>query len=144
MITGSLFTDENKSIAVAGVPNIANLLGQNFAKNHSLTINHETIHQNVVNRDKQSLACQNPIICFNANLSPAIIDNSNLEEANVGLPDGQKNLLTSTEEVANILATRPSKKSAGYDSMPYAIMKGFSSTIILGLTIYFNHLIAIG
>lgn len=143
-ITGSLFTNENKSTAVAGIPNIAMLLGENFAKNHSLTTNCESIHQNAVNHDIQNLATQNPIISFDANISPAIIDNKNLMEINNNLPPGQQNLLTSTEEVANIINTRPNKKSSGADSMPYSIMKQFNSTIILGLTIYFNHLIAIG
>lgn len=58
------------------------------------------------------------------------------------LPENQKNILTCTEEIEEIIKSRPNKKSTGSDEMPYYLIKFFDYNIILFFTILFNHLIS--
>lgn len=123
-ITGSLFNDENKSTAVAGIPNIAMLLGQYFAKNPSLTTNRESIHRNAVNHAIQNLATQ-----IQSSLSVQISPRQKLI-----ITHHQSNKIYQ-HQLKRLQTHQYPKKSSGGDSMPYSIMKWFNSTILLGLTI---------
>lgn len=61
---------------------------------------------------------------------------------NESLGESHRNLLTSAEEISDIIRSAPNKRSTGTDQMPYLLMKHFSPNILLFLTILFNHLLA--
>lgn len=82
-------------------------------------------------------------IPFNNQITPDIGGKEQLNQTNELLPDSMKNILTSTEEIADIISSRPNKNSTGADDMPYTIMKQFDDRVLRGITIFFNHLLAI-
>lgn len=62
-----------------------------------------------------------------------------LSNINDTLPFHQKNILTQVDEVEQIIKSRPSKKSSGYDRIPFATIKSLSPINILFFTVLFNH-----
>lgn len=85
----------------------------------------------------------NTSIGFNHDIGPLIHGGVDLASINFKLPPHQQNLLTSAEEVDEIIGSRPNKKSTGFDFLPFTLIKQFSAINILFLTILFNHCLAI-
>lgn len=142
-IPGCLFSDENKQNAIAGDVNIANSLAQQFANNHLLTFDNGSIIDDDVSDAIENLSNNNDAIIFNNQITPVIHSNEDLVHINTLLPENQRGILTSCDEVNNIIKSRPNKKSTGFDDLPFFIIKQFSPSIILFLTILFNHLLSV-
>lgn len=83
-------------------------------------------------------------IKFCQNRSSLIISNDELDYINNGLPPRGKQILTSSEEILNIIQNRPNKKSFGVDEMPFFLIRKFSPPIMTFLTAFFNNLLANG
>lgn len=137
-----LFTDESKRTLLSDPELIANTLGEQFSANHSLTLNQPSAHSFEAAVDNHLITNHISGFDFDHNIRADILDSEQLEFVNSLLPEHQRDLLTSAEEVQNIIATRPNKKSSGRDSMPYFLIKKFHPSIILFLVTFFNHCIA--
>lgn len=139
---GTLFSDDTKNHFYTGVEDISNAIGENFQINHNLTNNFDSIHSEIVNRDNRLLENTNTIITFGGNITPKIECQDHLRDTNRLLPEFAQNLLTSPEEVEEIIHNRPNKKSVGFDGLPFTVIKTFSPCVILFLCMLFNHMIA--
>lgn len=115
-----------------------------FESQHSLNTQLNSVFQNEVNAEINSLNSHNEIISFNELISPEIINSIRLNEVNNLLPPSQQGLLTDTGEIADIIKRKRNKKSSGYDGMPIFLIKHFSDNILLKITVLFNQMIAIG
>lgn len=140
---GSIFTDENKNTPIVGARNIANALGELFVSNNSLPSSMISPMDGIVRRDNRYLDTVNSNIKFSNQISAKIETRVEAVDCNKLLPFHQQNILTSAEEVQDIINKRPNKKSTGRDNLPFTIIKQFSASNILFLTILFNHLIAL-
>lgn len=137
-----LFTNDSKSSLLTDPSSIADSLGQLFFNNHSLSINSPSNCSLDVARDNSFIDNHIRGISINNNIRCDIANHSHLEEVNSLLPLHHRNLLTSCDEVTDIIQGRPNKKSSGSDSMPYFLLKYLNPSIILFLTVFFNHCIA--
>lgn len=142
-LNGSLFLDKDKTASVSGDENIANVLAENFYDKHNLTSNINSDYANLVHNSIVSINNSNPVIKFDHNISPCLSNDKLLSQLNAKLPAESRGILTSSEEVSYIINSRANKKSTGSDNMPFSVIKKFDSRIILFLTIFFNHLLAI-
>lgn len=142
-LSGSIFIDESKTEAISGHTNIAGALGTHFAKNHLLTSNFPSKFTNDVVESNTRLDNTNLTIPFDDNISPIIRNADQLAHINSLLPIQQPNLLTSAEEIQNIIDNRPNKKSSGSDNLPYTVIKNLSPLIILFLTTLLNHMVGV-
>lgn len=140
---GALFMDSNKQTSISGDENMSNAIAKKFSENHNLTRNQKTNRAGIVNGDIAKINNHNSIISFNGAVSPDIETNRRLNEINLNLSVANRGFLTSVEEVADIIKTRPNKKSSGNDGMPFSLIKKLDTQIVRCLTIIFNHLIAI-
>lgn len=120
-INGSLLADSDKINIISGNDNIANALADRFVANHTLTITTHTIspHEYSVG----SIRRFNNPIQFTADTPANIVTDKQLSEINSRLPEHQRGLLTSAEEVSHVVGTPPYKKSYGIDGVPYFIFK---------------------
>lgn len=84
----------------------------------------------------------NERINFGNNVRADIETNEQLATINEELPIAMQGLLTSAEEVGEIIRRAPNKRSTGGDQMPYVLIKRFAPSVLLLLTIFFNHLVA--
>lgn len=141
--TGSLFVNDDKCESVAGAPSVAESLAERFDFNHRLTHDSQSPFERRAVDLAQTIRSSNLRIYFSDRIPASIPMDARLEEINNTLPYAQQNLLTSAEEVSQIIVTRPNKKSCGFDSMPYFLIKKFHPDIILFLSTFFNHLISI-
>lgn len=139
----AIFSDANKIDSVAGSENIANALANKFSANHNLTGAMVSEHESDVHNFVSALDENTNYIKFNEHITPDLANLDDIRAVNGLVQPEYHNYLTSIEEVSEIIKTRPNKNSTGLDSMPYTIIKGFDSEIIRGLTIFFNHLLAI-
>lgn len=140
---GALFTDGSKTESVAGDDNVADCLAERFAANHQLTADLNSEYEEGVRESIRSLDQSNTFIPFGGHVLPGIVDSRALALANDWLPPESRGVLTSAEEVAEVIRTRPNKGSTGTDNMPYSLIRRFDARVILQLTIFFNHLLAI-
>lgn len=104
---GAIYLDENKTNLIAGQNKLANAFGEHFTKNHNLTANFVSTHTHEV---EQSLFAFNnaPLsINFNDEISPIIRDKYTLDTYNRFLPGYRANILTSAEEVTQLVLDRP-------------------------------------
>lgn len=140
---GSVFTDVNKNESLCGSINIANALGRHFAANNNLNTN-STLHTTQIVDDGVEILnrCDTNII-FNEYVGPHLRSSADVTATNASLPPHQHHMLTCSEEVANTIRSRPNKKSTGYDGLPFTLIKEFSPTLVLFLTVLFNHCLAI-
>lgn len=141
-INGSLFVNSEKTDIIAGAESIANALADKFEANHKLTADVVSTDEQNVERDVNIIEQFNEPIKFNINAPANIVTNEQLDDINRQLPLHKRGILTSAEEVSQILYSRPNKKSCGIDGVPYFVMKQFNFGIILLLTTFFNHLLA--
>lgn len=81
-------------------------------------------------------------INFNEEIRADIETDEQSREIDNSLPDFQRGILTSVEEVTEIIMTRQNKTSAGDDDMPITVLKKLSFENLLKITIIFNHLLA--
>lgn len=139
-----IFTDEAKNEALTDPIVIANSFADLFENNHKLTLNQVSPNDNVVDQSINTLRCTISKISFNENVSAKIMSKGELPPPNELLGEQQKSLLTSVEEVTQVIKSRRNKSSCGEDQMPNTIIKQFSISVLITLTIFFNHLIAIG
>lgn len=130
-----LFSDEAKTQSIVGE---AEEFGKRFSANHNLTVNDVSSRQNEVDDCYRRLESANLSIRFGDQLTANIETNAELDAFNDGLPPSQRGILTSAEEVAEIVRRAPNKRSFGNDQMPYLLMKRFLPSILLLLTVYFN------
>lgn len=137
-----IFDSDDKTNEIIGTENMANAFANHFSTNHELSPNLNSTMSNPVRHFNECLMNTATIITFNENILSAIQNERQLSEINDLLPEDKKNLLTSADEVAQIIAKRPNKKSTGIDGAPYYMIRQFSPEIILFLTILFNHLIS--
>lgn len=138
--TGSLFVDEDKRESVAGAPRVADSLAERFDLNHRLTHDFQSPFERRAVDFAGILRSSNLRINFSDRISASIPTDSPLDTTNGILPYSQQNLLTSAEEVAQIISTRPNEKSCGLDGMPFFLIKKFHPNIILFLSTLFNHI----
>lgn len=138
-----IYDSEEKTNGFIGTENIANAFANHFSINHELSPNLNSSMSNSVRHYNECLFNTSNIIEFNESITPAIRDDRQLSDINMILSDDRKNLLTSADEITDIIAKRPNKKSTGTDGTPYYMIKQFSPEIILFLTILFNHLISV-
>lgn len=143
-MSGSIYTNDERTNLIAGHTNIANALGDQFIKNHKLTTDTYSNHQTEVDDAILFLNNTTVKIDFNDQISPIIRDDCELANTNEKLRIHQTNILTSANEVGEIIKERPNKKSSGIDNVPYTTLKNFSPLLILFLTTLFNHMLAIG
>lgn len=134
--------NENKDVTITGTENIASALGQQFVESNNLGSNMGSSMEGTVADDIGLLGGLNVDIGFNHEVTPLIENDADLGLINRTLPFHSMNLLTSAEEVTNIIASRSNKKSSGYDGLPFSIIKNFSPITILFLTVLFNHCLA--
>lgn len=139
--TSGLFSDPKKTTCFTEPAEVANKLGELFAANHSLTINDTSVNSLPAAIDYQMISSL-PCISFDDRIFPNIETDAQLAAINEIMPTTSSGLFTSAEELAEIIQSRPNKKSTGSDEMPYPVIKRFSPEIILFLTTFFNHCIA--
>lgn len=138
--SSGLYTDPERSTLLTDVPTIADSLGTLFAANHQLSTTVNSPHSSQVAFDN-FLISGVPNIQITTN-NPANLTTPHHNQLNNNSPLSPSGLLTYTGELNEIIQSRPNKKSAGHDSMPYFLIKRFSPSIILFLTTLFNHCIA--
>lgn len=136
------FENETKIVKITDANKITETFGKNFSRNHKLSFLHNSNIEPEVIASVNEISNRNDIITFNDNITPKIADKSDLAQTNSMLLPNERKILTSAEEIIEILHKRPNKKSCGRDDMPYYLMKHFSPSIILFITILFNHLLA--
>lgn len=139
----TIFENGDKISSVVGTENITNVLANNFHSNNNLTVNNGSCEAGNVFRSNLDIAKDNTIIEFGGSITPDILDDAHLMEIELQLTPDKRGLLTTRNEVWEIIKTRPNKNSTGGDLMPHTIIKTFNGEIIRCLTILFNHLIAI-
>lgn len=139
----SIFVDSSKQKSIHGSVDIANELGKQFSSINGLSSKLESSMTNTVRRDILALDAINCSINFNINTVANIDGATELFNINNTLPAHQKDILTCTDEVRGVIASRPNKKSSGYDQIPFTMVKSLSPIGILFLTILFNHCLAI-
>lgn len=139
---GLLYADSGKDIPIMGTKNIANSLGDLFGANSRLPEAVTSNMEPIVNRELTYLNSINTEIVFSNNLRADLRYEREQLDTNNLLPLHQQNILTSAEEVHNVIKSRPNKKSTGSDNLPFTIIRQFSPTNILFLAILFNHLLA--
>lgn len=137
-----IYTSELKDKAIVGDANIAEEFGRKFHDNHNLTTGNASAQQEEVDRCYGAVANADISIHFDDRISAAIETNAELARVNETLPQSQKGILTSAEEVTDIIRRTPNKRSHGNDQMPYLLMKRFVPAVITLMTIFFNHLLA--
>lgn len=138
-----VFNDDDKINGIVGNENISNLFANRFHFNNELTLNYPSAYAGEVYGSVITLANVSEYIKFNDQITPDIRDNDELAVINALLPSGQVGLLTCAREVRDVVESRPNKNSTGSDELPYTIIKTFNDEIIRGITILFNHLIAV-
>lgn len=137
-----LFDSGDKSTSLTGSEEIAKGFRDRFASNHRLSTDMHSpydsdVHDYVKDIDRPTIT-----IMFNDNMRADIEDWSELNELNERLPSNRRDLLTCGSEVCDIISAAPPKRSSGPDSMPYFLIKHFSPSVILFLTVLFNHLLS--
>lgn len=137
-----IYTSELKDKAIVGDADIAEEFGRKFHDNHNLTAGNASALQEEVDRCYEAVSNANISIHFDDQISAKIETNADLARVNEMLPHSQKGILTSAEEVADIIRRTPNKRSHGNDQMPYILMKRFVPAVITLMTIFFNHLLA--
>lgn len=143
VMNGSVFTDETKSTMISGSANIADALARRFEGNHRLTFDTVSPMDSVAKSMADALR-SNPLrISFSRLITSDILTRAHLHDIDALLPPTQRGILTSADEVAEIISKKPNKKSSGVDGIPYPILKSLNSDIILLLTSFFNHLLSI-
>lgn len=139
----AIYNDETKTVSTAGSENLANLFANNFVINNELTLNIPSVHANAVYADYVNLQNTDALIGFNDEIHPNIVDTDQLNTINGLLPVEKRGILTSTEEITNIIKKRPNKNSTGYDGIPNTVIKNFSPVVLTFITVLFNHLLSI-
>lgn len=139
---GNLYTDDTKQQFITGNQNIIEALASNFENIHNLSGKLNSIATPDINNSLTELNNNNDRIVFNQTITPKIETMKQLSKINDILPENLKNILTCTEEVVEIIKSRPNKKSTGSDEMSYFLIKFFGHNIIIFLTILFNHAIS--
>lgn len=139
--TSGLFTDDTKQTLLTERSLIADALGERFASNHKLSVDCQSKFSPAVDTDNRLVDCVNGFL-IDDNVCADIIDSGQLELVDTFLPQWQRGLLTSSDEVSRVICERPNKKSSGSDTMPFFLIKNFCPSIILFLTIFFNLCIA--
>lgn len=142
-ISSALFTDDTKTSVVSGDANIAHALADRFSANHNLTVNWPSDRDSEARNFADSLVRMDGRIFFAHDVPADIATRRQRDEIDERLPLDQRGLLTSVEEVAQIIRERPNKKSCGSDGVPYCVLKQFDSSLLRWLSIFFNHLISI-
>lgn len=122
------------------------LFGKHFVKNHELTHGWQSDMDNNVNAVvDEAIGCTGDQIVFTDEITAEISDIHCLNEIEEKLPEHQRNRLTNTREVINIIKSRRiKKKSSGCDSLPLYIMQFLTINIIAKIAIVFNHCMANG
>lgn len=135
---GSLFTGPEKSDSVTGSVELAAAFAKRFRENHELTHNWNSAMNDAVQLNVQSLENLSDPIIFNH-----MIRADELRCVERCLPERQRGLLTSIDEVGEIIRKRPAKKSSGSDGVPYVMLKLLDRRALRSITTIFNHCIAI-
>lgn len=138
-----LYNDNGKINNTIGSANISNLLAAQFISNNELTLNVDSSFSGDVFDSNMSVSNNNDYIKFCNDIGPDIRDFNDLRLINNKLPAHQFGLLTCTEEVIEVVRSRPNKNSTCSDLLPYTLMKTFNDEILRGITILFIHLIAV-
>lgn len=137
-----IYNSEDRSGGLTGAVEIANGFRDKFAENHGLSGRVRSRFDEPVREFVHEISQPAIGMPFGAGISAAIDDWNDLAEADERLPVGLRGVLTCASEVAEIIAVVPPKKSARVDSMPYFLMKHFSPSVPIFLTILFNHLLS--
>lgn len=140
----SIFTDPEKQNQITDPEIIVEKFADRFSANHQLTVDFASPHEEQVKNSLDELSSINNDIIFNDNVRADVASNGELIQIEDDLPEEQRGLLTTTEEVTEIIKSRSNKKSTGDDNTPNTVIKNFSIKIITMLTILFNHMIAVG
>lgn len=142
--TSGIFTDDTHNTLLSGESAISHALGKHFSASHNLTFNVGSSKSLVASIDNHLIANHTPTLAFNDQITANIEKSEALGSINSKLIPPFTEILTSADEVAKIIASRPNKKSSGRDDMPYFLIKHFSTRIVLFLTTFFNQCIANG
>lgn len=137
-----IYTDEAKTASIAGNGAVADQFRHHFLRNHLLTVDDVSEMDDRVGRCCTALSNTSLTIPFSPRVNPAILDRASLAQINDVLPVCARDILTSADEVSEVIRLAPSKRSSGSDRMPYVLIKSFSPSVILFLTILFNHLLS--
>lgn len=140
----SIFLDESRIASVSDPNEIANEFANHFMKNHGLTSNDSSTADVIVQQSVDALETINCGIAFNELIRADIVNEHQLNEINELLPESNRHILTSVDEVSEIINARPNKTSTGDDNMPITVLKKLSFENLLKITIIFNQLLAAG
>lgn len=139
-----MYFDDDKKKLIENRNDAINEMANNFEKNHLISTKLHSGFENLVDEAITNLGSLQNCILFDGVVNANIPDRKDLQKINDILPFEKKNILTCTEDINEIIASRAAKKSAGLDDMPSFLMRHFNANIILFLTILFNHLLANG
>lgn len=137
-----LYVNDLKNESLIGAGEIANGFLNLFSENHRLTTENVSTATGDVDRYCEELTEAEVMIKFGSGITPRIINEIELDAVNERLPATQRNVLTSAEEVNEIIQRAPPKKSTGTDQMPYCLLKLLSPAVILLFTTLFNQLLS--
>lgn len=82
------------------------------------------------------------IILLNKKIRTNIETKEEVQKIDKLLPEHKRGILTSVEEVTEVIMARQNKISSGDDNMPITILKKLSFANLLQITIIFNQLLA--
>lgn len=117
-------------------------MADNFHSNHLIPNNILSIHETEANDCVNVITSSEERIPIDSHHSVYLETKSDLLDSNFSL--NHKQILTTTEEIAEIISNRPNKMSVGPDMTPYTILKNLDTRILLFLTVLFNHLLSNG
>lgn len=137
-----LYLDNDKTVMVSNPPQICEELANRFEQMHELTSGDISSHEDSVNESINSIDNCTDKINFCDHVRANIISFGDLKQTNDGLPEPQREILTCSEEISNIIQNRNNKKSTGHDNMPNFIIKFFDFQIIILLTTLFNQILS--
>lgn len=140
--SGSLRTGPNLSNIIAGDGAIAEHLADKFESNHTITHQWDSVLDTRANITHNKFKQYNDFIQFCPRSPANALTREDVVANEEGLRAEKRGLLTSTEEIREILCARPSKSSSGYDGVPYVFLKTLDDHNVHFIATFFNHLIA--
>lgn len=105
-----------------------------FAKTHELTKNTQSEYETLANETYEQYDKQEPIMNFTNRLTADFKNKTLYNQIN------QSDLFLNTNELKAIIKSRKNKKSSGCDTLPNYALKRMSTTFILYMTIFMNHI----
>lgn len=107
-----------------------------FAASNALTVNNNSIYQEIVDETYKNYDVNMSIYQFSENF-PANFKDRNITNNTINNHD---NLFLSTNDLKNIIKTRNNKKSYGGDGLPNFALKKMSINFVQFITILMNHI----